>query len=176
VNGLCSRLVGTLQAGVVLTISAFGQSLVEPERIPSVRQFFEVASSAPQLRCEISPIRPSLNFGFRFEAGYTVTIPLAQLRGSGHGLNMHVQVTPSGREPVYLVQTGVLPEVPETKADGVTGGAFIVGEGTYDVAILVEDDLHRSCRRVADSGPANGERTTIGTSHGRRSSGRTSGE
>jgi hypothetical protein len=135
-----------MQAGVGLAVSVFGQSLVEPERIPAVREFFATAPSAPPLRCEINPVRPSLNFGFRFQAGYTVDIPFAQFHGSGHGLTAYARVTPQGREPVYMMKTEALPEAPETDVDAVTGGAFVVGEGTYGLEVLVEDDLHRNCR------------------------------
>ncbi len=69
---------------MVLAISGSGQSLVEPERVPEVRQLFEAAASAQQLRCALDPVRPALDFGFRFHAGYTADIPLAQFRGSGH--------------------------------------------------------------------------------------------
>jgi hypothetical protein len=45
-----------------------------------------------------------------------------------------------------MTKTEALPEVPETKVDAVTGGGFVVGEGTYGLEVLVEDDLHRNCR------------------------------
>ncbi len=79
-NRSCSKVAGTLLAGMVLAISGSGQSLVEPERVPEVRQLFEAAASAQQLRCALDPVRPSLDFGFRFHAGYTADIPLAQFR------------------------------------------------------------------------------------------------
>ncbi len=135
-----------MQAGIALAASAVGQSLVEPERIPAVREFFATAASAPPLRCEINPVRPSLNFGFRFQAGYTVDVPFAQFHGSGHDLTAYARVTPEGREPVYMMKTEALPEAPETDVDVVTVGAFVVGEGAYGLEVLVEDDLHRNCR------------------------------
>ena len=131
---------------MVLTGPAFGQSLVEPDGIPAERRLFEAASIAGQLRCDINPVRPALTFGFRFQAGYTASVPLVQVRGSGHNLTVHTRVTPEGREPVYLTKTEALPEVPETKVDAVTGGTFVLGEGTYSLEVLLEDDLHRNCR------------------------------
>jgi hypothetical protein len=108
-----------MQAGIALAASAVGQSLVEPERIPAVREFFATAASAPPLRCEINPVRPSLNFAFRFQAGYTVDVPLAQFHGSGHDLTAYARVTPQGREPVYMMKSEALPEAPETDVDAV---------------------------------------------------------
>jgi hypothetical protein len=132
--------------GMVLAIGAFGQSLVEPEQVLAERHLFEAVPTAAQLRCDLNPVRPALTFDFRFQAGYTASIPLAQVRGSGHNLTVHARVTPEGREPVYLTKTEALPEVPETKVDAVTGGTFVVGEGTYGLEVLLEDDLHRNCR------------------------------
>src|ERR1035438_1243285 len=134
----CSRFRGLMQAGMGLAVSAFGQSLVEPERIPAVREFFATAASAPPLRCEINPVRPSLNFAFRFQAGYTVDIPFAQFHGSGHDLTVYARVTPEGREPVYMMKTEALPDSPATDIDAATGGAFVVGEGTYGLEDPVE--------------------------------------
>lgn len=138
--------MGIMLIVMALNWPAFGQSLVEPELIPAERRLFEGASTGGQLRCDINPVRPALTFGFRFQAGYAASVPLAQIRGSGHTLTVHTRVTPEGREPVYLTKTEALPEVPETKVDVVTGGAFVLGEGTYGLEVLLEDDLHRNCR------------------------------
>jgi hypothetical protein len=145
-NRLWYGVIGSLLAGTVPTESALGQALVPPERIASESQLFETGVSARQLRCEFHPVRPALNFAFRFETGYTIDIPLTQIHGAGHSLTVHLRVRQEGREPAYLTRTGKLPDVPETKAFGETGGTFIVGDGTYDVEALAEDDLRRSCR------------------------------
>jgi hypothetical protein len=145
-NRLWWGLIGSLLAGTAPTESAFGQALVPPERIPLERQLFEATGSVPQLRCEFHPVRPALNFAFRFETGYTIGIPLTQIHGAGHSLTVHLRVSQEGREPAYLTRTGKLPVVPETNAIGETGGTFLVGDGTYEVEAFAEDDLRRSCR------------------------------
>jgi hypothetical protein len=129
----------------VLAISASGQSLAEPERVAGLSRIFDTAASAPQLRCQITSTRPTLDFGFRFQTGYTIDMPLNQFRGSGHGFSIHTRVTAEGKAPVFLTSSEVLPEVPQTKADAETSGTFVVGEGTYGVEVLVEDDEHRLC-------------------------------
>jgi hypothetical protein len=48
------------------------------------------------LRCDVSPIKPSLNFSFRYQAGYTVAVPMNQYLGSGHGWSMLTRITPEG--------------------------------------------------------------------------------
>jgi len=98
------------------------------------------------MRCSIGPLHPALNFGLRFQTGYKIDIPLNQFRGTGHKLNILVRVTPDGREPTYLSNIGTLPDVPVTKVDGEILGRFVVGEGTFGVEALVEDDSQRICR------------------------------
>src|SRR5260370_3007244 len=85
-------------AGVVLTVwaAASAQSLVEPEKVAAIRNAFDSAASAPQLRCHIHAIRPALNFSFRFQAGYAVDVPMVQFSGPGHGLSVFIRVTPEG--------------------------------------------------------------------------------
>jgi hypothetical protein len=145
-NSLWYGVIGSLLVSTVPTESAFGQTLVQPERIALESQLFETAVSDPQLRCEFHPVRPALNFAFRFETGYTIDVPLTQIEGVGHSLTVHLRVRHEGHEPAYLTMTGKLPDVPKTNATGETGGTFIVGDGTYEVEALAEDDLRRSCR------------------------------
>jgi hypothetical protein len=127
--------------------TASAQSLAEPDRVAAIRNAFDSAASAPQLRCEINPIRPALNFSLRFQTGYVADVPMVQFRGSGHGLSVLIRVTPEGLRPAYLVSNQKLPDVPASSGDGEVVGTFVVGEGAYDVEALVEDDLHRACHR-----------------------------
>jgi hypothetical protein len=134
-------------AGMALTIwvTASAQLLVEPERIAAVRQAFDSAASARQMRCHVDAVRPVPDYAMRFRTGYLVNIPMAQFQGAGHSLDTYLRITPEGLKPTYLESTGNLPEVPATKLDGELGGTFVVGEGTYDVEALVTDDSHRAC-------------------------------
>src|SRR5437773_8652318 len=129
----------------LIAISARGQSLVEPERVAEIRAAFERAPAAT-LRCDLAPVRPVLSFAFRFHTGYRADIPLNQFSGTGHRLTVHVRATPEGRPPVYLTTTKLLPDVPPTDADAEAGGMFIVGEGSYAVDLLVQDERQRTCR------------------------------
>jgi len=134
--------------GLVLTVwaAAAAQSLIDPKQIAGVRKAFDSAATAPPLRCGAASIRPALNFGFRFQTGYTIEVPLNQFRGPGHQLKTVIRVTPERREPTYLTSTESLPAVPQTTLDGEVAGTFVVGEGAYAAEALVEDDLHRVCR------------------------------
>jgi hypothetical protein len=103
--------------------------------------------SGTGLRCIISPIRPVVNFGLRLQAGYAIRVPLAQYRGSGHNWRVLLRIVPDNPAgpPVYLGSRFELPAVPKTKTDAQIGGAFLLGEGRYDAALALEDDLGRVC-------------------------------
>ncbi|SPE34031.1 conserved hypothetical protein [Candidatus Sulfopaludibacter sp. SbA3] len=130
---------------VVAVWAAAAQTLVEPERLAAAREAFQTAGKSPQLRCEIKPVRPALNYGFRFQTGYVIDVPLNQFQGSGHDLTVFLQVVPDSREATYLSSQQALPEVPATALDGEFTGRFVVGEGNYAVDALVQDDLGRAC-------------------------------
>jgi hypothetical protein len=77
-------------AGALLTVwaTASGQSLVYGEQVAAIRNAFDSAARAPQLRCEIKAIRPALDFSLRFETGYAVDVPMIQFTGQGHSLRV----------------------------------------------------------------------------------------
>ena len=133
--------------GIVLAMwaAAPAQSLIEPERVEAVRSAFDSASSAAHLLCEVHPVRPALTYGLQFQTGYVIDVPMKQFSGPGHSLRVFLRVIPDGREPVYLVMSGSLPDVPAAKTDAELPGSFEVGEGTYSVETLVKDDAARAC-------------------------------
>jgi hypothetical protein len=63
------RTLKAFQLGsLTLTIWAVGsaQSLIDPDQIANARKAFEGGATAKPLHCGISPVRPALNFSFRF--------------------------------------------------------------------------------------------------------------
>jgi hypothetical protein len=124
-----------------LATAACAQTIVTPA---SVNQ----SEPAGVLRCKIKPIAPRLNFSLRFQAGYVVRVPLVQFRGSGHSYQMTLRVEPQGGgPPVFLQGYFDLPEVPKTDMQAQSAGSFLLGEGKYEAALVVRDDLDRGCRR-----------------------------
>src|SRR5262249_44493441 len=91
--------------------AASAQALVAPARLPASLKNFERAPNQPSVRCEVTPVKPTLDYGFRFGAGYVVHVPLNQYPGSGHRLTMLTRITPQGgdRKPVYLINVVRLP-------------------------------------------------------------------
>jgi hypothetical protein len=143
------RILRLFQLGsLTLMVCGVGssQSLVAPAQIADAQEAFEAAAIAKPLRCEITAVRPALDFSLRFQTGYLIDVPFNQFRGFGHELTVFVRVTSEGGDPRFLVRTGKLPEVPDTKLQAEIAGKFVVGEGVYRIEVLLEDDLHRVCR------------------------------
>ena len=137
-----------LAIGLLLASACAAQVIVDPARFGSVLKSLEPRADEKPLRCEVTPIRPSLNFGFRFQAGYVVRVPMSQFSGPGHGWAMLTRITPrgGGQQPVYLAGRVRLPSIPTTKVDVEVGGGYLLGEGRYDVKWAMFDDADRVCR------------------------------
>jgi hypothetical protein len=121
-----------------------------PNRLRSVITQLEGAQEGEQaLHCEVSAVKPSLNYSFRYQAGYVVTVPMSQYLGSGHGWTMLTRVTPEGgdRKAVYLLSRIPLPRVPKTNVAVTVGGGYLLGEGVYNVRWMMLDDTGRVCRK-----------------------------
>jgi hypothetical protein len=125
---------------------ASGQTQVKPALVSERPEALDSPATSPKLRCRLDEIVPELDFGLQFRTGFVVDLPMSQFEGWGHTLNSYVQVTPENSTPLYLQSTGDVPKVPEASVEGQIRGTFIVGEGSYDVDVVIEDDLHRICR------------------------------
>ena len=137
-----------LAIALLLASACAAQVIVDPARFGSVLKSLEPRADEKPLRCEVTPIRPSLNFSFRFQAGYVVHVPMNQYSGEGHGWAMVTRITPEGggQKPVYLVGRTRLPSIPKTKVAVEVGGGYLLGEGRYDVNWTLLDDAGRVCR------------------------------
>ena len=130
--------------------AATAQSIVNPNRLRgAVAQLETPPESERAMHCEVSAIKPSLNFGFRYQAGYMVSVPLNQYAGSGHRWDTVTRITPEGgvRKPVYLWSRFTLPDVPKTNASARVGGGYLLGEGAYKVRWMMMDESGRVCRK-----------------------------
>ena len=137
-----------LAIACLLASACAAQVIVDPARFGSILKALERQADEKPLRCEVTPIRPSLNFGFRFQAGYVVRVPMNQYSGPGHGWAMLTRIAPEGggQQPVYLSSRVRLPPIPKTKVDIEVGGGYLLGEGRYDVNWTLLDDTGRVCR------------------------------
>ena len=141
-------LIAVLLAWGLAQGMAHAQSILDPARIENFVTMLEPGTNDRPLQCDVAPLKPSLNFSFRFQAGYIVSVPMNQIQGSGHGLAILAGITPDGsRQPVYLGNHLRLPEVPRTKAELSLGGAYLLGEGGYSVKWMMTDETGRVCRK-----------------------------
>lgn len=99
------------------------------------------------LMAHVYPVRVSLSFNFRFQAGYYFETPAAQFAGSGHHLALLLRVVPAGKSPVFLGTRHSLPDVPDGKKAKSTnlgiGGMFFLGDGEYTIDFLIADERGR---------------------------------
>ena len=139
------RRLAALVAGIASAASA--QVLVDANSAAELLRDLDPQASA-SLRCDITPVAPTLSFSLRFQTGYLVRVPLSQFHGPGHSISVLLRVTPAGgdRQPVYLLRTFDLPDVPDTEFNADLAGVFLAGEGGYQSNAIVFDDLHRACR------------------------------
>ncbi len=98
------------------------------------------------MECQVTPVQPALDFGFRFLSGYVVRASLKQYGGSGHIWTAITRIqTELGGQPVYLLDRLNLPNVTDSNASGELGGGFVLGEGRYRVSFELIDNQARSC-------------------------------
>jgi hypothetical protein len=151
-----------LAIACLLASACAAQTIVDPARSGSILKALEPQAGEKLLRCEVTPIKPALNFVFRFQAGYVVRVPMNQYSGPGHRWGMLTRITPEGggQQPVYLASRVRLPPIPKTKVNIEVGGGYLLGEGRYDVNWTLLDDTGRVCRSSwrVDAKPGRHER------------------
>jgi hypothetical protein len=123
--------------------------VVNPARLRRFPNAFEPKPGEVALRCDVTPTRPMLDYGFRFQTGYRVSMPAAQFEGKGHVLSVLTRVTPraEGATAFHLLTRQNLPAIPKTNQEMTSGGSFLIGEGKYDVNWVLVDDRNRVCRK-----------------------------
>jgi hypothetical protein len=136
-------ILATLLAAV-----SSAQTLINPADIPAATKALEYHEGEKNLRCDVLPSKPALNFGLRLQAGYLLEVPLVQYYGAGHTWTTTLRVTPEGgRAPAYLTDRIDLPVTSHPEFTAQTTGTFLLGEGRYHVEFAVTDDTGRICRK-----------------------------
>ena len=142
---------------LALTVPARAQVLLNSDGATKVSQVIAALPKDATLKCGIEPIKPSLDFIFRFTAGYLVDCPMNEFEGKAINLAAYIRVTPSGSTPLVLMEQYQIPAIsPEDTAKlgrqskklrGIFSGGFAVGEGEYLVDVLLVDGRSRFCRK-----------------------------
>jgi hypothetical protein len=120
-----------------------GQELLDVAESEKVARLLASGHSPDLLHCSIEPRQPALDFALRIDVGYIVTCPLAKFGGRESRVFIFARVTPEGGKPVMLYESYRLPAVAATTKPGQmkqnvqASGGFAVGEGHYQVEVLV---------------------------------------
>ena len=134
---------------VIIAGGACAQSLIDPGRVSGVLRQFAPNPGDVSLRCELVPVAPTLDFAFRFRAGYTFRVPAAQYQAAGHAWFVLTRITPQddAHKPAYLYTRTSAAEVVKTGLDFEVSGSYLLGEGRYAVESTLYDDTSRTCKR-----------------------------
>jgi hypothetical protein len=136
---------------LLLAFCAQAQVPLDPEQFPDIVARLDSNHAAePTVPCVARPLRPRLSFDFRFQAGYFLYVPLKQFRGQGNAFSVITRLTPQqpSSKPVYLTQTVDLPDIPrKTRSEVQLAGGYFLGEGKYNVDLMLLDRSGRVCRK-----------------------------
>jgi hypothetical protein len=138
---------GVVIVGLIVGPAMWAQTLIDRAKVPSSYRDFDPQAIDRPLRCEVTPIKPDLDFSFRFETGYSINVPMEQYFGPGHAWAILTRVTPEHGKPEYLAARVHLPDVPITTVKTDSFGGFLVGAGRYKVEFEMFDDEDRVCRK-----------------------------
>jgi len=149
-----SRLAGVL--GLALT--AGGQVLLSPQDTEKAGRVMDSAPPKDTLDCEVTPIRPFLDFAFRFEIGYVVRCPLKVFRGEAARLSALLRVRREGVPAALFFGAYEIPAMPPGLKDRLDprrmssqvefSGAIVAGEGEYPLELVVMDSNQRFFRHT----------------------------
>ncbi|HEX4165309.1 MAG TPA: hypothetical protein VHZ55_07535 [Bryobacteraceae bacterium] len=105
------------------------------------------------LKCKVEEVKPFLDFGFRFEAGFVATCPISEFGGRKTAIGTVLRIKAENKRPVMLGQSFSVPAMrPEMQArtdlkhvhnDVEFSGVFAAGEGNYQVELAIFDEHRR---------------------------------
>ena len=133
--------------------TAFAQQVTTPDKLPAAVRAFDDSQAHNPLPCTVQPVKPALNFGFRFQTGYVLETSFDPYLGGRHHWYIVFSVTPdsspgqAASPPVCFLDSIDVPAPRQTGFIAENTGAFQTGEGRYDVKWSLLDDLGRVCRQ-----------------------------
>jgi hypothetical protein len=147
---------GILWAALLAT-SASAQFPMPKGHHDTVVKAMDTEPESEKLKCEAFPIKPTLDFAFRFQAGYVLRCPIRMFGGNKAMVATYIRITPQEGKPVFLSEVYSLPEMPadmrpRTNLHKLTdefelSGGFSIGEGNYSVDLLVIDSGKRMLKK-----------------------------
>ena len=123
----------------LLAFAARAQSVLNGPAAEEARSAF-TAPEPSVLRCQFSKTPPMLDYRFRFQVAFTVTMPRDELGGNIRRWTLLLRVTPDGRGPVFFSIANAKPE-----SGGFFKAGFAVGDGSYAIAAILRNESGGSC-------------------------------
>jgi len=148
-------------ASLLWAPATLAQQVTSLGNLPAAVSGFENSQAHEPLPCSVHPVKPALNFGFRFQAGYTLETSLDPYVGAEHHWYIVFRVTPENGQPVYFLDSIDVPAPRRADFIAENTGAFQLGEGRYNVKWSLLDDVGRVCRQewTVDAHLTSGERS-----------------
>ena len=134
-------------AVLLVTSLVRAQVPVPPGDLAQVRHAFEPRPDEDFISCDVTPIRPVIDFAFRFEAGYVFQVPQAQYAVPAQGWTVLTSITPEQGEPTYLMAHTALAKAPLVRSNFQILGAYFLGVGRYSMEATLRDDRDGVCRQ-----------------------------
>ena len=147
--------------------TGMAQQVTTLDKLPAAVSAFDASQAHAPLDCRVQPVKPELNFGFRFQTGYILETSLDPYVGGRHHWYILFSVTSAegpGKDigtPVYFFDSIDLPQPRQTGFIAENTGAFQVGTGRYYVKWAMFDDVGRVCQQhwIIDAHLSAGERS-----------------
>jgi hypothetical protein len=109
------------------------------------------------LACRIETRKPFPDYTFHFNSGYIVQCGWGQFQLVDTHVGIFTRITPEGDTPLELgsfyifkgssLKLPLVPSLPDRSAEFDVSGAFSVGEGRYEVQVIVADQNGRTYQR-----------------------------
>ena len=144
----------------LLTRVACAQGIVPPGELPAIQRLFQPRPGNDSLPCEVTPLQPTLNFAFRYQAGYSFQVAQSLYQGSTRGWSVLTAITPEGGNPTYLLARNRLIDAVRVASSFDVRGFYFLGPGRYSIESTLRDDRNRVCRKhwQIDVGTARADR------------------
>lgn len=147
------QITVALLFGLSLPAHARGQDFVRPEETARINRLMDLkARQRNTLKCHIDfAKRAYLGFASRYHTGFRITAKYTEV-APGLNLVAYIRVTPRGDSPVFLGEDFQIPRKRPTATTGSgsltfmvnLGGSFDVGQGRYQIDLLLMDERGRS--------------------------------
>lgn len=139
-----------LPAGFLSAQERFGSGLDRtPHIIASDGAVLASDAARSDLSCRVEPLEPRMDFELKFQAGYLIHVPMAELASDGDRLNVLFRIRPLEEKtvaPFYFTQHFNVPPIREDATGSVTlPGRYVLGPGRYRIDWLMRDRAGRVC-------------------------------